>query len=218
MPKIGADASHSFNRHAGPLATVQPNNYNFFQAGFDASWEIDLFGGARRAVEAAGAGLAAEIDESRAVRLSLLAEVARTYFELRTAQRRLEIARNNLELQERTYAITRERMAAGVVGDLDVSRAEALVANTRASVPMLSDQVRQSTRRLGVLLGEESERLLEELTVAEPIPRPPAKVAIGLPNELLRRRPDVCAAERRIAAATARIGVATADLQAFLER
>jgi outer membrane protein, multidrug efflux system len=212
MPKIGANASGTFNHRSGPLASVNADDYSFFQVGFDASWEIDLFGGARRGVEATKADLAAEIDDSHGTQLSLEAEVARTYFELRTAQRRLEIARRNLELQQRTYEITRERLAAGVVGELDVSQAESLVANTRAFVPSLNDQVSQSARRLGVLLGEEPDRFLSELAMVKPLPHPPAKVAVGLPNELLRQRPDVRAAERRVAAATARIGVATADL------
>jgi len=124
----------------------------------------------------------------------------------------LEIARRNLELQERTLDITRARLAVGMVGELDVSQAEALVANTRAFVPSLNDQISQAIRRLDVLLGEEPDRRLGELAAVEPLPQPPATVAVGLPNELLRQRPDVRAAERRVAAATARIGVATADL------
>jgi NodT family efflux transporter outer membrane factor (OMF) lipoprotein len=211
-PSVEANGSYSVNRHAGPLDQVEPGDYNFYQAGFDASWEIDVFGGTRRAVESASAGLAAGIEESRAVRLSLLAEVARTYFELRAAQRRVEIARRNLATQERTLAITRERLAAGVNSDLDVSRAESLVASTRALLPALEDQAKQAMRRLGVLLGREPDALAEELSTPAPIPQPPARVAVGLPSELLRRRPDVRAAERRIETANALVGVATAEL------
>ncbi|MGA2500031.1 MAG: efflux transporter outer membrane subunit, partial [Tepidisphaeraceae bacterium] len=210
-PKVQAGGSITDNRHFGPLGEVEPGDYNFYQAGFDASWEVDVFGGTRRAIESAQADMGASVEEYRGVRLSLAAEVTRNYVELRTVERRLAIARHNLSVQERTLELTRQRLAAGVTGDLDVSRATALVANTRATIPILADQAKQAIRRLSILLGEEPDALAGELAEEAPIPQPPSRVSVGLPAELLRRRPDIRAAERRIAAANARVGVAKAD-------
>jgi NodT family efflux transporter outer membrane factor (OMF) lipoprotein len=212
LPKVDATGSYSFNRHDGPIGQVAPGDYQFYQAGFDASWEIDVFGGTRRGVESAQATYEAGVEEARGVQLTLIAEVTRNYVELRTLQRRLAIARYNLGIQEHTLDITRQRLAAGVTSDLDVSQATALVANTRATLPLLTDQCKQAVRRLSILLGEEPDALAGELATEGPIPQPPPRVSVGLPAELLRRRPDVRAAERHVAAANARIGVATADL------
>jgi len=216
LPQAGVDAGRMEFRRTGPLNTVYRGNYPTYQAGFDASWELDLWGGTRRAVEAAGAALQASQEADRGAHLALAAEVARDYVDLRATQRRLAIARTNLALQERTLALTRQRLQAGVAGELDVSRAEALAANTRASLPLLEDGISQLTHRLGVLLGEEPDALAGELAASGPIPTPPARVAVGLPADLLRRRPDVRAAERRLAAATAGIGVAKAQLYPHL--
>jgi NodT family efflux transporter outer membrane factor (OMF) lipoprotein len=216
MPRVGASASRTEFRRAGPLNTIYPGNYPTYQAGFDAGWELDLFGGTRRAVEAAGATIDATVETGRGVRLTLAAEVVRHYINLRAAQRRLVIAQTNLAAQERSLELTREKLRAGVVSELDTLRAAALVANTRAALPALENQAATSVHRLGVLLGEEPSALARELAAPRPIPTPPARVAIGLPAELLRRRPDVRAAERRLAAATARIGVAQAELYPHL--
>lgn len=216
LPQAGVDAGKMEYRRTGPLNTIYRGSYATYQAGFDASWELDLWGGARRAVEAAGAALQASEEDDRGARLALAAEVARDYVDLRATQRRLAIARTNLDLQERTLALTRQRLHAGVAGELDVFRAEALAANTRASLPLLEDGINQLIHRLGVLLGDEPEALVGELAAAEPIPTPPARVAVGLPADLLRRRPDVRAAERSLAAATAGIGVAKAQLYPHL--
>jgi len=185
---------------------------NLYQAGFDASWEIDVFGGVRRNIETADADLAAEIENRRDVLVSLLAEVARNYVELRGSQRQATIARANLEAQQETLELTRIRLAAGLVSDLDVARAEAQVQTTASQIPALESSARQSIHLLSVLLAQAPNTLMEELAHETPIPPAPPEVPVGLPSELLRRRPDVRRAERQVAAATARIGVATADL------
>lgn len=211
-PQVGAGAGTMEYRRTGPLNTIYRESYSTFQTGFDASWEIDLWSGTRRAVESAGAALEATKEESHGVRVSLAAEVARTYVELRAGQRRLAIAHTNLALQQRTLELTRERLRAGVANDLDEARASGLVANTRALVPQLEDSNARLVRLLGILLGEEPDTLAGELAETQPLPTPPANVAVGLPAELLRHRPDIRAAERRLAASTARIGAAQAQL------
>jgi multidrug efflux system outer membrane protein len=183
-----------------------------YQVGFDASWEIDVFGGTRREIEAAEADLAASTEDRRDVLITLLAEVARNYVELRGFQRELAIAQENLESLRSTLRLTRDRFNAGVTTQLDVARAAAQVSTTEASIPAIDAQVHQAVHRLSVLLGEQPGALSAELLRAKPIPAPPPEVPVGLPSDLLRRRPDVRRAERQIAAATARVGVATAEL------
>jgi outer membrane protein, multidrug efflux system len=188
---------------------------DLYSAGFEANWEIDVFGGLRRGVEAARAEFQAAVENRRDVLVSLLADVARNYIELRGAQRQLDIVRKNLQTQEQTLGLTRSRFEAGLTSDLDVARAEAQASTTRAQIPPLEDQIRRSIRRLSVLLGEQPEALLTELAAPAPIPMPRgsvSSVAFGAPAELLRRRPDVRRAERTLAANVARVGVAIADL------
>jgi multidrug efflux system outer membrane protein len=186
--------------------------YNLFQAGFDASWEIDLFGGVRRAVEAAEADLAASEENRRDVLVTLLGEVATNYLQVRGNQRRIAIARENIKAERQTLEMARGRFQAGLGNILAVTQSEALLATTEAKVPPLEIAVKQAIHRLAVLLGSEPEALLGELLTEGSIPPVPPEVPIGLPSELLRRRPDVRRAERELAAATARIGVATAAL------
>jgi outer membrane protein, multidrug efflux system len=212
LPTVNAGATYDYYRKAGPLGAVKPGDYEWYLYGFDASWEIDLFGGIRRGAESAKASYEASIEAQHGVRLALAAEVVRDYIELRTSQRRLAIAEENLKYQERTLAITRERLRAGVVSDLDESRAEALVEATRATIPPLKSDAVRAIRSIGVLLGEDPDALTAELEKPAPIPVAPAELRVGLPADLLRRRPDLRQAERQLAAATARIGVARADL------
>lgn len=185
---------------------------DLFQAGLDASWEADVFGGVRRGVEAANANLAASQEDWRNVLVTLLGEVATNYIELRGSQRRLAVARDNIKTQQATVELTQGLLSAGLAGALEVAQAQAQLASTEAQVPTLEVSVKQSIHRLGVLLGSEPEALVEELSPERAIPPTPPQVPIGLPSELLRRRPDVRRAERQLAAATAQIGVATADL------
>jgi outer membrane protein, multidrug efflux system len=194
-----------------PLPANFPFEYNVYQAGFDASWEIDLFGGKRRALEAATAEWQGAIETRNDAMLSMLAEVARNYVELRGSQQRLEIARRNLNLQEEAVELARDRFEGGVATELDLTRASALLADIRASIPPLQTAVRGTMYDLAVLLGLEPGALLAELSTAAPVPPAPPDVPIGLPSDLLRRRPDVRQAERQLAAETARIGVAKAE-------
>ena len=185
---------------------------DLFQAGFDASWELDIFGGTRRAIEAADADTAAWEENRRDVLVTLLSEVARNYLQLRGDQLRIAIARDTIASQKQTVELTEVRFEAGLSSELDVSQARAQLATTQARIPALERSARQAVHQLGVLLGQEPGSLLDELLVEKPLPPVPPEVPIGLPSELLRRRPDIRRAERELAAATARIGVATADL------
>lgn len=185
---------------------------DLWQAGFDMSWEIDVFGGQRRAIEAANYSVQAAVWDRRDVLVSLLAEVAVNYVELRGAQRELAIAQGNLSSQEQTLDLTRRKAEGGLVPYLDVAQQEAQVGTTASTIPTLQAQIRQTIHHLGILLGENPGALSDELSASGPIPIGPASVPPGLPGDLLRRRPDVRRAERQLAAATAQIGVATADL------
>ena len=191
---------------------------NLYQGEFDASWEIDVFGGIRRGVEAADADLAAAVDDARDVQVVLLAEVARNYVDVRALERRLEITHENLVSQRDSVALTEDRFRTGLASELDVRQARSLLATTEAEVPALESQREQVVHALGVLLGREPNALAEQLSKSGPIPGaadPEAiavQIPVGLPSELLRRRPDIRRAERQVAAATARIGVATAEL------
>lgn len=190
-----------------PLPPDFPFEYSVYQMGFDASWEIDLFGGKRRAFEAATADWESVLEARNDALLSLLAEVARNYVELRGSQHRLEIARRDLSLQEEAVELARARFQSGVATGLDVTRAAALLASVEATVPPLETGVRGAMYGLAVLLGLEPGALVAELSAAAPIPPAPPEVPIGLPSDLLRRRPDVRRAERQLAAETARIGM-----------
>jgi len=218
-PSLDASASYARAKQSEnqPLfgALPLPPNFSFeysvYRAGFDASWEIDLFGAKRRALEAATAESEGAIEARNDAMLSLLAEVARNYVELRSSQHRLEIARRDLKLQEEALELTRARFRSGVTNELDVTRAAAVLATLRAAIPPLETAVRGSMYGLAVLLGQEPGDLLAELSPSQPVPPPPPEVPIGLPSDLLRRRPDVRRAERQLAAETARIGVAKSD-------
>ena len=205
-PSVDASAAYDRNR------TTVGVTGDLYQAGFDAGWEIDLFGGRRRDIEAAGADLAAAEESRRDVLVSLGAEVAREYISLRAVQQRLAVARKNLAAQEHTANLVRQRFQAGFVSRLDLSNAEAQRATTAAQIPLLEATARQSMHSLSVLLGREPGALLPELTPQAAVPAVPPDVPIGLPSDLLRRRPDIRKAEATLHAATARIGVATADL------
>jgi NodT family efflux transporter outer membrane factor (OMF) lipoprotein len=195
-----------------PIPSDVPFRNNVYQAGFDASWEIDVFGGKRREAKAAQADVAAAVSGRRAALVTLLGEVARTYLDVRGTQRRLVIAAEAIRTQEQVLAVSTERVAHGLTSDLDVEQAATLLATTRAEVPPLDGALRISIHRLGVLIGQPPGALLAELLPEAPIPTALPMVPVGLPSELLQRRPDVERAERQIAAATAQIGVAKADL------
>jgi len=185
---------------------------DLYQGGFDASWELDLFGGTRREAEAAQAQREAAEENRRDIQVSLSAEVARQYFSLRRAQASLDIAAKNIELQRDTLGLVQSRFDAGLTSELDVQNATAQLAVTEASVPGYAAEVQYAIHRLGVLLGGGPGLLQEELGPVVALPAAPPEVPVGLPADLLRRRPDVRRAERELAASTALIGAATADL------
>jgi multidrug efflux system outer membrane protein len=183
-----------------------------FDAGFDATWELDLFGRVRRSVEAGRAGVAALEASRRQVCVSLISEVARNYFELRGVQLELAVARRNADNQRETLGLSESKLQAGRGTELDTARARAQLHTTLAGLPPLEAARQQIIHRLGVLTGQAPTALAAELATVLPLPSLPALVNIGRPEDLLRRRPDIQAAERALAAATARIGMATADL------
>jgi NodT family efflux transporter outer membrane factor (OMF) lipoprotein len=183
-----------------------------YHGGLNAAWELDLFGGTRRNLESANARLAAAAADLDGVRLSMAAEVALTYCQLRSIQDLITVARRNLATQQQSAQITRERRGAGFASDLDVANANALVANTKAAIPRLETSARQSVHAISVLLGKPPEDLSGMLAATGPVPTASSTVPTGIPSDLLRRRPDIRSAEANAHAATARIGVAVADL------
>jgi NodT family efflux transporter outer membrane factor (OMF) lipoprotein len=180
--------------------------------GIDATWEIDAFGRIKRSVESSEASLQASFESFRDIEVSLYGEIALNYVLVRALQERITYAQENIQLQRQTLRLTRDRRAAELVPELDVSQAELNLASTEAFVPTLQIQLTQSINRLAVLLGTPPGTLQEELAETKPIPRGPDQLLVGLPTELLRQRPDVRLAERQLAAQTARIGVAKAAL------
>jgi multidrug efflux system outer membrane protein len=212
-PSVNATGSFRRSQSAAfPGSTISGPTTNLYQAGFDAAWEIDIFGGVRRSVEAANADLLAAVESRRNVLVTLTSEVAVNYIDLRALQQEIAIAQENLKGQQHSADLTRQRFEGGFVSGLDVANAKAQVATTAAQIPVLETSVRQTIYSLSVLLGREPGALLADLSVASPIPAAPPVVPVGVPSELLRRRPDIRQAEAQIHAATARIGVAAADL------
>jgi len=213
-PQVGSGGSYTRARTSqnGVGAAVPGKWYTLFQAGFDASWELDVFGGNRRSVEAADATLEAAEDDRNAVLVSLMSEVGVAYVTYRSLQQRIVLTRQNLVAQRETLGLTRRLFDAGLAPELDVQRATAQVATTASTIPVLEQQAAQALHSLGVLTGQLPMTLEPELAAVGPIPQPPAEVAVGLPSELLLRRPDIARAERQLAAQTAEIGVATSDL------
>jgi outer membrane protein, multidrug efflux system len=190
----------------GPRANDQ------FSVGLDASWEIDLWGRIRRNIEAAEGDIGASVEDARAILVSVIAETALAYLDLRTVQERILIAEKNIGIQEETLRLAQDRLDAGLVSELDVAQAGADLERTRAALPPLFISARAATNRLAVLLGSAPGTLEGELDTSAPIPAAPMELAVGIPADLLRRRPDIRRAERELAAATARIGVAEGDL------
>ena len=197
---------------SGTAAATGNRQNNLFLIGFDASWEIDIFGGIRREVEAAEADLEASEDFLRDTLVTLQGEVARNYIECRAYQLRLEIAHQEVKIRRENVDITDARARAGFVSELDSARARGELAGAESRIPFLENSLLVALHRLGVLLGLEPMRLVNELHLPARLPEVPKNLPAGLPSDLLRRRPDIRRAEREIAAATARIGVSTAEL------
>ena len=216
-PTVGSSGSFSRNRFGAnsfpPLGALGvPLDYNLYNADFDAAWELDIFGGTRRAVEAANAEIGAAEYGQRDVLVSLLAEVARNYIGACSYQQRLVITRYNIQVERQILDLASNRFQHGLSSDLDVQQATALLTATEAQVPSLETGFEQSVHHLAVLLDQPPRALRDRISAEKRIPLTPPTVPIGLPSDLLQRRPDVQRAERELAAATARIGVARADL------
>ena len=185
--------------------------YNLYQFGFDASWEIDIWGGARRGVEAATALSDASYEDRNAVLLSARAELARDYVQLRDTQALLQIARQNLEIARNATKLTEKRVQEGVVTNLDVDNASALAETIESLIPTLESRSETTINAIGLLLAKEPHALEEMLAEPRDVPALPEQVPIGLPSELVQRRPDIRKAEAQLHAATASIGIAKAD-------
>lgn len=207
-PGVTASGSASRNRSSEEAGSGSTSNY--FNAGLDASWEVDVFGGVRRGIEAAGADLESSEASLAYTRVTLASEVALNYIEIRTLQIRLGIARDNLASQSETLQITEWRAQAGLTSIQDVEQARSNREQTRAEIPALETSLAGAEHGLDILLGKPPGTLHARLADAAGLPTIPAKIAVGIPAETLRQRPDVRAAERTLAAETARLGVAQA--------
>ncbi|MBE2215560.1 MAG: efflux transporter outer membrane subunit [Opitutaceae bacterium] len=214
FPTVDAAAGYRRMRESEytPFGSQAPGDTDLYTAGLDASWELDLWGRVRRAVEAADADLAATAEDTRGVFLAVAAETALNYVELRAFQRRVAIARTNVELQEQTLALVQARYDAGFVSARDLAQASTNVAVTRSRVPTMEAGERAAENRLAVLVGVAPGTLSGELDASRAIPVPPVTAAIGVPADVVRNRPDIRRAERALAAEHARVGVAVGDL------
>jgi outer membrane protein, multidrug efflux system len=208
----GYTKARASDRQLTPTPTTADREQDFYDSGFDAFWELDFFGRVRRQVEASSAEVQSAEASVYATQVSVTAEVARNYFELRGAQEQLAVARRNADNQAETVRITQARLDAGRGTQLDASRAQAQLSATLSTIPDLEAAVTRSMLRLGVLTGQAPEALMPQLATAKALPTLPVAHDIGTPEQLLRRRPDIRVAERDLAAATAEIGVAVGDL------
>jgi NodT family efflux transporter outer membrane factor (OMF) lipoprotein len=206
------DASGSVARSRGSAETGSASTSDLYSAGLDASWEIDLFGSVRRSIESKDADMAAAGESLRDTLVSLTAEVATNYVDLRSAQGRLDLTEASLKSLEETYNLTLFKWKAGLGDELAVQQARYNLESTRSQLPTLRTSIAGAKNRLSILLGEQPGSLDKRLNAAAPIPVIPASVAVGIPADILRQRPDVRQAERQLASQTAQIGVATAEL------
>ncbi|MBN2023584.1 MAG: efflux transporter outer membrane subunit [Pirellulales bacterium] len=211
----GGFARSEFSENSYPFGDflLPRMTYDTWSVGFDAAWELDFWGRFRRMVESAEANLNAQIENYDDVLVILQGEVAATYIQLRTLEERLRLARKNVELQGNTLRITEDRFTKGMVSQLDVQQALANMAATESMIPVLETNHRKARNRLCTLMGMPPRDLEARLGGATgKIPATPPEVAVGIPAELVRRRPDVRRAERQLAAQSARIGVAESEL------
>ncbi|MGH8297125.1 MAG: efflux transporter outer membrane subunit [Steroidobacteraceae bacterium] len=189
-----------------------PYTTKLYDAGFDAVWELDFFGGVRRGIQARNAELEGEVANLHDAQVSVIAEVARNYFELRGEQTQLAVARANVKNQQQVLGLAQAQLEAGTGTDLDVARAQAQLDTTLSTVGPLEAAVARSIHRLSVLTGRQPDALVSVLSAPHALPPLPPIVPVGTPEELLRRRPDIRAAERNLAASTALVGVAVSNL------
>jgi NodT family efflux transporter outer membrane factor (OMF) lipoprotein len=221
LPSVGANASATALQisedglvkallPAEMLESFDPSQ-TLYGAGFDASWEIDIFGRVRRSIEVADAEINISESEFDGVMVILLSEVVRNYVELRMVQTQMNIINEDIALQQKTLDIITKRFEQGMDIKLNVTRTEAMIANTKARVPLLKIKQKMLYHRLSVLLGETPDYLNSIIEINPEIPTFPENIVVGIPADLLRCRPDICMAERNLASQVARIGIAKAD-------
>ncbi|NOX24571.1 MAG: efflux transporter outer membrane subunit [Deltaproteobacteria bacterium] len=210
FPSINTSAAASKSRDS--FSFTGSGESNLYNVGFDAGWELDIFGGKKRALEAAKADLAARREALHEVLVSLSAEIGINYVDVRTYQARLKTARNNLAAQKQALALNQSRYQTGLIDDLALQQSRYNMELTRSHIPQLRTALSAAMNRLAILLGQKPGSLNRRLTKIAPVPAAPPEITVGVPAEALRRRPDIRRAERQLAAQTARIGVAKADL------
>jgi len=210
FPSVDTAASASWSRTSE--ATGTSITQDLYSAGFDATWELDLFGGKRRSVEASQGDLEASEEDLRDVLVTLISETAMNYVDVRAYQTRLAIAEANRDAQQETYQITQWRFEAGLTTKLDEEQARYNLEQTSSQIPTLEIGLEKAKNRLALLLGKHPGTLETELSERKPLPAATLEIAIGVPADVLRNRPDVRNAERKLAAQTARIGAATAEM------
>lgn len=214
LPFFDAEAARSRQKTSGATANESDRNTlrTTNRIGLSASWELDFFGGTRRAMEAEGARVEREVESQRALRLAVISETARAYLALRGIQKRIAITRRNIDLQSRTLDLIRELFAAGEASEFDLRRARGQLEVTRSRLPDFDADLSVAANRLSVLLGKPPGSLDDEVMRPAALPDLRGPVPVGARSQLLRRRPDIRQAERELAAASAEVGVATADL------
>lgn len=211
----GASGGYTYTRRTQNTANLPaglPTNFESWDVGFDSAWELDFWGKFRRQVSSSTAGLEAAVANYDDVLVTLVSDVAATYVQLRTFEEQLKIARDNVEIQARSLRIADVRFKNGAVTELDVTQATSLLNDTKSTIPTFQIGIRQAQNALSILLGQPPQDLTKKLAGLQAIPKPPPEVAIGMPTELLRRRPDIRRAEREVASQSELIGVAKADL------
>ncbi len=219
-PRVDAGAGYARSRQSSQATlggktlgdVFDVSDVDNYSIGVSAAWEVDLFGRIHRAMESAQASWEASIEDYHGVLVSLRAEIALVYIDVRTLQRRIVIAERNVSTQRQSSELVRLQYAAGTARGLDRALAEAEVATTEASLPLLRARLRLAINRLSILSGKPPGSLNETLAAPQPIPSTPQVLLVGIPADLLRQRPDVRRAERLLAAQTARVGMATAEL------
>ncbi len=212
LPDTGITGGYSDRGGGSSGQSLVSRASGLYQTGFDAAYEVDIFGGARASVRAAEADAQAAEESMRNTLVTAVSETARNYLELRETQERLAVASRTLKAQEETLRLLELRRNAGLTADFDVVRARAQAESTRASIPLLEAQAQRSIHAIALLLGSEPSRVQAELAAAGEMPAAPPEVPVGLPSDLLRRRPDIRQAEREIAGSAARVGVAVSNL------
>lgn len=211
-PSVGASGSATRKRSSESLPFVKPNPSDIYDTGFSASWEADFVGGLRRSVESASASLEATQEVYHDTMVLIYADVASNYIAYRTLQRRISLAQANIASQKKSVGLTKDRKTAGLAPQIDVSQAETNLATSQSLIPQLQSELAATLSTLAVLVGRYPGSIEDLLRGSSKIPRPRKSISIGIPADLIRSRPDIRAAERNLAAQTAKIGVAKAEL------